>query len=77
MLTPAEFRLMEYFIKHPNQILNRDQILSHCWEESGSNVISNVLASQIRILRRKLADLGYEELIETVRGFGYRLRDEI
>ena len=77
MLTPAEFRLMEYFIKHPNQILNRDQILSHCWEEGGSNVISNVLASQIRILRRKLADLGYEELIETVRGFGYRLRDEI
>ncbi len=77
LLTPGEFRLMEYFIKHPNQILNRDQILSHCWEEGGSHVISNVLASQIRILRRKLADLGYGELIETVRGFGYRLRDEL
>lgn len=76
LLTPGEFRLMEYFIKHPNQVLSRDQILSHCWEEGGGNVISNVLASQIRILRRKLLELGYEDLIETVRGFGYRLRDD-
>lgn len=71
-LTIKEFQLLEYFLKHPNQIVTRDQIRNQLWE-SNAEPISNVVAAQIRLLRRKLASSGYEHLIETVHGIGYRL----
>jgi DNA-binding response OmpR family regulator len=71
-LTVKEFQLLEYFMKHPNQILTRDQIRNRLWETS-AEPLSNVVAAQIRLLRRKLAVSGYEHLIETVYGIGYRL----
>ncbi len=73
-LTPGEFRLLEYFIRHPNQTLTHEQMLTQCWEDS-SEANSNVLAAQIRLLRRKLAPHGYDDIIQTVRGFGYRLKE--
>lgn len=71
-LTANEFRLLEYFMKHPNQTLTRDQILERLWE-TDAEPISNVVSARIRLLRRKLAEYGCEGAIETVHGFGYRL----
>lgn len=71
-LTSKEFQLLEYFMKYPNQIITRDQIRNQLWETT-AEPISNVVAAQIRLLRRKLAAFGYEHLIETVPSIGYRL----
>ena len=70
-LTTKEFQLLEYFMKHPNHILSSDQIRNHLWEV-GAEPISNVVAAQVRLLRRKLASFGCDELIETLHGMGYR-----
>ncbi|WP_107669911.1 two-component system response regulator RppA [Cyanothece sp. BG0011] len=71
LLTNKEFQLLEYFMKHPNQIVTRDQLLSQLWEW-GNEPMSNVVAAQIRLLRRKLEPWGMENCIETVYGLGYR-----
>jgi DNA-binding response OmpR family regulator len=71
-LTSKEFQLLEYFMRHPNQIMTRDQLLARLWE-LGSEPMSNVVAAQIRLLRKKLSAYGCENLIETVYGLGYRL----
>lgn len=71
ILTHKEFQLLEYFMNHPNQIVTRDQILLQLWEW-GDEPMSNVVAAQIRLLRRKLAPFGGENWIETVYGLGYR-----
>jgi len=71
-LTAKEFQLLEYFMQHPNQILTRDQIINRLWEIQAEPE-SNVVAAQIRLLRRRLAEHGHEKLIETVYGLGYRL----
>ncbi|NET30130.1 two-component system response regulator RppA [Okeania sp. SIO1I7] len=70
-LTHKEFVLLEYFLRHPQQILSRDQILAQLWELD-AEPISNVVAAQIRLLRRKLSASNCEDLIETVYGLGYR-----
>ncbi|MBD2778120.1 two-component system response regulator RppA [Iningainema tapete] len=72
-LTIKEFQLLEYLMKHPNQIVTRDQIINQLWE-IGTEPASNVVAAQIRLLRRKLGDDGSESLIETIYGVGYRLK---
>lgn len=71
-LTHKEFQLLEYFMRHPNQILTRDQMLERLWE-LGSEPMSNVVAAQMRLLRKKLSEYGCDRLIETVYGLGYRL----
>jgi DNA-binding response OmpR family regulator len=68
-LTAREYRLLEVFLRHPDQVLSREQLLSHAWGysvEPGTNVV-NVYVSA---LRKKLGD----DAIESVRGVGYRLR---
>ena len=71
-LTSKEFQLLEYFMRHPNQILTREQLLERLWE-LGSEPMSNVVAAQMRLLRKKLSEYGCDRLIETVYGLGYRL----
>lgn len=71
-LTAKEFQLLEYFMRHPNQIVTRDQLLDRLWEVS-AEPMSNVVAAQMRLLRRKLAQYNSDSLIETVYGLGYRL----
>jgi two-component system OmpR family response regulator len=71
-LTTKEFQLLEYFMKHPNQIVSSEQIKNQLWAVSADST-SNVVAAQIRLLRRKLAEYGYGDCIETVYGLGYRL----
>ncbi len=68
-LTQKEFMLLQYFMEHPNQIVTRDQVLNQLWE-FGAEHNSNVVAAQMRLLRRKLEQYGH--LIETVYGMGYR-----
>ncbi len=71
-LTAKEFQLLEYFMQHPNQILTRDQLMNQVWQIQ-ADPMSNVVPAQIRLLRRKLVEYGYDGLLETVYGFGYRL----
>lgn len=73
-LTAKEFQLLEYFMQHPNQILNQDQIRSRLWGLEDDSM-SNVVAAQVRLLRRKLEacnDVNGVNGIETIRGLGYR-----
>ncbi|MBW4623365.1 MAG: response regulator transcription factor [Cyanosarcina radialis HA8281-LM2] len=70
-LTNKEFQLLEYLMKHPNQILTSQQIRYQLWEV-GADTVSNVVAAQMRLLRRKLAEFASECPIETVHGIGYR-----
>ncbi|MGY1887497.1 response regulator transcription factor [Blastococcus sp. SYSU DS0753] len=67
-LSAREFALAETFLRHPGQVLAREQLLSHVWGydfDPGSNVVD----VYVRYLRRKLG----ADRIETVRGMGYRL----
>ncbi|MCY7383095.1 MAG: response regulator transcription factor [Microcoleus sp. CAN_BIN18] len=73
-LTNKEYQLLEYFMKHPNQIVTTDQIRNQIWEAS-ADTFSNVVAAQVRLLRRKLESVGCANLIETVHGVGYRMRN--
>ena len=71
-LTIKEFQLLEYFMQYPNQIVTRDQLMNQLWE-IGAEPVSNVVAAQIRLLRRKLGEDSRDSLIETIYGVGYRL----
>jgi DNA-binding response OmpR family regulator len=71
-LTTKEFQLLEYLMQHPDRIVTRDQIRDQLWEVNAEPV-SNVVAAQMRLLRRKLAQIGSDGLIETLPGMGYRL----
>ena len=63
-------------MKHPDRIVTRDQIQNQLWEMS-NEPLSNVVAAQMRLLRRKLSQIGSDHrLIETIHGIGYRLNHE-
>ncbi|MEX0272024.1 two-component system response regulator RppA [Leptolyngbyaceae cyanobacterium UHCC 1019] len=70
-LTAKEFQTLEYFMKHPNQVVTSQQIMNQLWEV-GAEPTSNAVAAQIRLLRRKLTEVGCDGLIETIHGIGYR-----
>jgi DNA-binding response OmpR family regulator len=70
-LTAKEFQLLEYLMQYPNITLTHDQIRNRIWSFDSESV-SNVVAAQIRLLRKKLTEVGCDNSIETVRGFGYR-----
>jgi DNA-binding response OmpR family regulator len=72
-LTPKEFALLEYFLRHPDQILSRQLLESHVWRYDFASE-SNVVEVGVRRLRRKIDDPFAIKLLETVRGVGYRLR---
>jgi DNA-binding response OmpR family regulator len=72
-LTAKEFDLLDYLMRHPNQVVTRDQILDDVWGYE-SFVSSNVIEVYIRYLRLKLGTQGAKQLIHTVRGVGYVLR---
>lgn len=72
-LTLKEFGLLEYFMRHPGQVVNREDLLAHLWDFNYAS-FSNVVDVHIKNLRRKLGDSGPESMLETIRGIGYRLR---
>lgn len=71
-LTLKEFSLLEYLMRHPNQVVNREQILDNLWD-FGFDSFSNVVDVHIKNLRKKLDDDGKKKILETIRGVGYRM----
>ena len=72
-LTTKEFVLLEYLMHHPNIVVTRTMLEEHAWNydfESNSNLVD----VYIRRLRRKIDIEGHDDLIQTVRGAGYRLK---
>jgi two-component system OmpR family response regulator len=74
-LSPKEFALLETFMRRPGAVLSRFQLLEHAWDYEYENR-SNVVDSYVRLLRRKIDRPFGVETIETVRGVGYRLRED-
>ncbi len=70
-LGPTEFRMLEFFMTHPERVYSREQLLDRVW---GGNVYveERTIDVHIRRLRKALEEFGYDRLIQTVRGAGYR-----
>ncbi len=72
-LSPKEFALLEFFLRHPGAVLTRSQILEAAWDFAYDGT-SNVVDQYVTYLRRKIDTPFGRNDIETVRGMGYRLR---
>ncbi len=72
-LSNKEFTLLEYLMRHPNQILTKEQIIAHVWNYE-ANILPNTVEVYIGYLRNKI-DKPFSEksLLHTVRGFGYKI----
>ena len=70
-LGPTEYRMLEFFMTHPERVYTRDQLLDRIW---GGNVYveERTIDVHIRRLRKALEEFGYDRFIQTVRGTGYR-----
>lgn len=73
-LRPREFSLLEYLMRRPGQVVTRELVEEHLWNQE-EIVVSNAVDVYIRRLRGKIDDPFEPKLLETVRGAGYRLRD--
>ena len=75
-LTPREFDLLLHLLKHPNQVLSREQLLDAVWgyDYYGD---TNVVDVYIRYVRRKIDNGRKQSLIQTVRGVGYALKEPV
>lgn len=71
-LTTKEYAILEYLMRHPDQVLTRTMIAEHVWNYDFDNA-SNVIDVHIRNLRRKIDSPFSAKLIQTVRGAGYRI----
>lgn len=70
-ISPTEFRLMQFFMSHPDKVYSRTQLLDQVWGRS-VYIEERTVDVHIRRLRKILGEYGREELVQTVRGFGYR-----
>ena len=68
---PTEYKLLHFFMTHPERVYSREQLLNHVW---GTNVYvdDRTVDVHIRRLRKALEVSGYERMVQTVRGTGYR-----
>ena len=75
-LGPTEYRLLHFFVSHPERVYTREQVLDRVW---GQNVYveERTVDVHIRRLRKALQPDGYDNMIQTVRGTGYRFSDKI
>ena len=73
-LTAREFDVLLYFVRHPRQVITREQLLEHVW---GYEVQPDTNAVEVHVghVRQKLEAAGGARLIQTIRGIGYALRD--
>jgi two-component system, OmpR family, response regulator len=74
-LSAKEFAVLEVFMRRPGELLSRFQLLEHAWDYEYENR-SNIVDSYVRFLRRKVDKPFGVRSIETVRGAGYRLRED-
>jgi two-component system response regulator MprA len=72
-LTATEFDLLQHFLRHPRQVLTREQLLDAVWK--GETESDNVVAVYVGYLRQKLEEGGEPRLLHTVRGSGYALKE--
>ena len=72
-LTLKEFRILEFFMSHPNHVLTRQKIIDHLWDFN-FNPFSRVVDVHINNLRNKLEKHTHGPILETIRGVGYRLK---
>ena len=70
-LTSKEYAILEYFMRHPDQVLTRTMISEHVWDDEFDS-FSNIIDVYIRRLRRKIDDPTPVKLLHTIRGSGYR-----
>lgn len=73
---PTEYRLLHFFITHPERVYSRSQLLDHVWG-GGIYVEERTVDVHIRRLRKILEPFGREELVQTVRGAGYRFSTSV
>ena len=75
-LGPTEYRLLHFFMEHPERVYSRSQLLDRVW---GGNVYveERTVDVHIRRLRKALTVDGHEDLVQTVRGTGYRFSTRI
>jgi DNA-binding response OmpR family regulator len=71
-LTPREFQLLEHFMMHKDDVVRRTELLEKVWDMH-FDPESNVVDVHVGNLRRKLREAGFEDIIKTVRGVGFRL----
>lgn len=71
-LTLTEFRLLEYFMRNPDQVIEREDLIGNAWDFNFDS-FSNVVDVYINRLRKKLAKGVNKNLIETIRGVGYKI----
>ena len=74
VLSPREYMLLEYLMRNPGQALTRTMILERVWDYSFDSV-ANVVDASIRRLRRAIDDGREHQLIHTVRGVGYKIKE--
>jgi len=74
-LSPKEFAVLETFMRRPGEVLSRFELLEHAWDYDYENR-SNVVDAYVRFLRRKIDRPFGVDSIETIRGAGYRLRED-
>ena len=75
-LTAREYELLEYLMRHDNQVVTRDTLARDVWKETTRGTpLNNVIDVHIARLRRKLEQENSTKLIHTVRGIGFMLRD--
>jgi two-component system copper resistance phosphate regulon response regulator CusR len=75
-LTRREYELLEYLLRHKNTTVTRDMIARDVWKE-GSGALTNIIDVYINLLRKKVEQPDKRQLIQTVRGVGYALRDAL
>jgi two-component system, OmpR family, copper resistance phosphate regulon response regulator CusR len=75
-LTRREYELLEYLLRHKNTTVTRDMIARDVWKE-GSGALTNTIDVYINMLRKKVEQPDKRQLIHTVRGVGYALRDAL
>lgn len=73
ILTLKEFRILEFFMAYPNQVLSRQKMIDHLWDFD-FNILSRVIDVHINNLRNKLKLYRNGPTLETIRGIGYRLK---
>lgn len=73
-LTSKEFGLLEYFLRNKNRILTKDAIIAHVWDYD-ADILPNTVEVYVKYLRSKIDKPFKSNLIQTVRGFGYRLKE--
>jgi two-component system phosphate regulon response regulator PhoB len=74
VLSPMEYRLLEFFLTHPDKVYSRSQLLDLVWGRN-SFIEERTVDVHIRRLRKVLEEHAREEMIQTVRGFGYRFSE--